>query len=83
MENIVAEVFVPCCNQHFDFSLPVRMNVDELIKAMIQALKDNGHPVAFDDAGTLLCSVDHSMILKPNETLADQQIRDGSSLMLV
>jgi len=83
METIIIELHVPACNGIFDFALPAALQVSEVIREMIRTIETLGQNVTFLPETTQLCDMDQYRILSAAITLAEQEVRDGSRLMLV
>lgn len=83
MENITVEVSVPAINRSYDFQLPTNNYVWEIISELTHILETTQQNVLFDRRSPLLCDVDRGLILNPNAMIADVQIKDGTTLILV
>lgn len=83
MNTIIVEIRLPASNQTFDFSLPVHRKVGALIPEIIDAIHQSGQVVPVIKSEAVLCCLDIQMVLNSNATVANQNIKEGATLMLI
>lgn len=83
METILIELSVPACNSFFDFCIPLQRPIGDMIEEMKQALHATGNVVAFHPTQTALFHLNQKRILSPQNTMAQEYVRNGDQLMLV
>lgn len=83
MESIIVEIYVPSISASFDFRLPAKGRVFDIIQEIIRILETTQKNLTFDKANTVFCDLDRNVTLDPNVTIAETGLRDSSRLILV
>lgn len=83
MQTIIVEVYVPAISGSFDFRLPARGHIGDIVREMTRTLEATQMGLLFDKDQPLLFDRENGKILPNGLTVAEIKLRDGSQLMLV
>ena len=83
MEMVIVEVSIPAVNEKYDFKLPSTAKIKDITTELVRIIRVTKGNVMFDSEMALLCDLEKGRVLNPNQTVADQQITDGSILQLL
>jgi len=83
MQSIIVEISVPATSASFDFRLPSTGRISDIINEIIRILETTEQNLLFDRDQPMLCDMERGTILKPQDSVAEAGLRDGSKLMLV
>ncbi len=83
METIIVELYLPSTSATFDFQLPATGRVCDVVNEIVRILETTQQNLSFDKGQTVLCDLEHGVILDPASHIAQTGIHDGSRLMLL
>ena len=83
METIIVELFLPTTSATYDFQLPATGRVCDVVNEIVRILETTQQNLSFDKGQTILCDIEHGVILDPAAHIAQTGIHDGSRLMLL
>lgn len=82
MEKKLVNLEIPSLGENYDMFIPEYMYVGDLLKLLIQAVKDLTENRYVSSGGELLCIRESGSILRSDEQLSSYRLRNGDHLVL-
>lgn len=83
MESIIIEIIPGSTGEHIDFMLPAHVPLSSLIDDIARFIEQVNQLIMFDKENLTLIDTDNGQVLCLEWTLAQNGIRDGSTLMIL
>ena len=83
MSKIIVEVFVPAADCRYDVLLSPDIRTDQASQLIAAAIEKQTGGMFLSSSDSVLCERNNGTILDINRSLADQEIENGSQLMLI
>lgn len=83
METIIVEITLGCTGEVLEFMLPAHIPVASLTEDMALLIEQQRPGVAFDKAAVVLFDLDKQHVLNVDWTLAQNDLRDSSRLLML
>lgn len=83
MADILVNLCVPTISKNYDVFLPATVAINRLMPMLISGVIEVSEKAYFSSGCEVLFSVEQNMVFQPNCCLADYNIGDGASLILL
>lgn len=83
METIIVEIILGSTREHVDFMLPAHVPLCSLTDDIVRLIEQTNQLIMFDKDNLTLIDTGSGEVLRPEWTLAQNGIRDGSTLMIL
>ncbi len=83
MESIIIEIILGSMGEHVDFMLPAHVPLCSLMDDIARLIEQMNQLIMFDKDNLTLIDTNNGQVLRPEWTLAQNGIRDGSTLMIL
>lgn len=83
METIIIEIMLGNNGEVVEFMLPAHVPLGALLQDIVAMIEQVNQTVAFDKNSIVLVDIEHNNLLRPDWTLAQNQVHDGSRLMIL
>ena len=82
MDKLLISLYVPSLQMDFDLFVPENLMIRELIKLLVEGVKDLSGGKYKISGRELLCVKGANILLSENLSLSDYRLRDGERLVL-
>ncbi len=83
MEKVLVEISVPAIDNSFDVFIPQKNKVSDVVLLVSRMVSELSEERFKPNSSTLLCDARTGDILDINLSVYEQEIRNGSKLMLI
>ena len=82
MRKTLVGLYVPAVQEQYDILLPMDMQVGEITKLLSDGVSELSNQHFVPSGLCMLTLKDPDLLLQPDKTLADYEIRDGAQIVL-
>ncbi len=83
MENIIVEICLAATGEIIDFMLPAHVPASALVEEITRMVMQLHQELCYQEKQTILYDLSRGAEVCADGTLAQQQVRDGTRLLLV
>lgn len=83
MESIIVEIVLGNNDEIVEFMLPAHIPLDSLVPDIVRLIEQVKLQITFDKECVVLFDVEQEFTLKPEWTLAQNGVKDGSRLIIL